>query len=232
MSGLLKAANIQRVDVVRNEGFDAVGCALSSEVSNICTPITRVSLTGTPDGDGQGPDTNIFHVITRMKSRARCSPGSEESFVSAALDFEAEKAAGVALWGGTGDNPDVSLMGPDVATVVAGASTNATVAALLQEFWGRATGVAYEDTILHLGVARLLEMFAEIEGGLLKNLDIKVATSPGYPSDGVAVSGPILIKLGPDETLQGFDSATNDIYTEASRLGGLEFDPCFAVRVQ
>lgn len=345
MGGLLETAEVVRVDVVRGDAFDAVGCALRSQVANVCSPITLVSLSGvaagvvpgvnevqritvttaaTPSGtftltfNGQttapiaynataaavdtalealssigagnvttsggalgaspvtvtfqgalagtdvpllvangaslvnatvattaitegdppnpaavtGVDGNTFVVVTSLGSRPQCSTGTEEALVSDALDFETEKAAGRALWGLTGDAVGTtSLASGSVATVAAGANARASVSAALQSFWTRSTGVRTKDTVIHLGINRLLEMFGEIEGSLLKNLDVKVATSPGYPPDSIAVTGPIRIKLGPDQVLQSNDTAINDVLTEATRFGALEFDPCTAVRV-
>lgn len=231
MSGLLEAAEVVRVPTVRSDAFDAVGCVLRSQVSNVCSPIVRDDLSGS-EGDGSAPDKNLFAVLTSMKSRAQCSPGTEEKMVGDALDMESEKAAGRVLFGSTGDNAGiVSLAAPTVGTVATGASARASLVAALQEFWTRATGVSYEDTLVHLGVGSLLELFGEVENSLIKNLDIKVATSAGYPTNAIAVTGPIRVELGPDEVLQSHDTTVNDIVTEASRLGALEFDPCIAVRV-
>ena len=234
MGGLIEAASVVRVAVVRGEPFDAPGCALASEVSNTCSPINRVGLTNADDltGASTGRDANVFAVITRMTSRAMCSPGSEDSIVSSALDAETEKAAGMVLWGLTGDNAgEVSLTSPSVSTVVAGATPTASVSAALQEFWSVATGIGIDDTIVHLGVSRLLEMSNEVKDGELRNLGIRVVTSPGYPHDGIAVTGPIQIELGPDEVSVAHDHRVNDTHTEANRLGALKFDPCTAVRV-
>lgn len=234
MGGLLEVASVQRGDGNWTAGYqiDSVGCALRSEASGVCAPIVRSRISGDVEGDGstQGLDAQVFAVITSLKGRAMCSSGDEPKIVSDALDVESEKAAGMALWGLLGA-ADVALTNTDVGTVAAGPTTNATVASLLTEFWGRATGVAYKDTIIHLGVSRLLEMFGEIEGSVVKNLGIQVATSPGYPANGVAITGPVRILLGSDQVLTGHDHTVNTMVTEANRLAAIEFDPCIAVRV-
>lgn len=235
MGGLLETAMTERdVQVRMSDQFGSVGCALRSEVTNICGPASRETLTRDSGeaGPTEGLTVNAFTVVTSLAERVMCAdPTASPALVRDAMEMESEKAAGLALWGGTGENPDLSFQGPDVATVAAGASTNATVAALLKEFWSRATGVQYQDTIIHLGVGALLELFGEIEAGLIKNLNIRTATSPGYPSDMVAVTGPVLIKLGPIEVIPRVDESVNRQLTEAVRLGSIQFDPCMAVVV-
>lgn len=236
MGGLLQAANVVRPEGswAKGYGIESIGCALRSETSNVCEP-ARTDLSGPSAvevGLCEDIDANIFAVIIDLRSRAMRSSGIEEGVVRGALDFETEKAAGKALWGEIGSHKaETSLIGPSVGTVAAGTTTNATVSAALQEFWTKTTGIAYEDTIVHLGIGRLLEMFGEIEGSLLKNLGIHVATSPGYPSTGIAVTGPITVRLSPDQVLADTDSADNTRYSEANRIAALEFDPCTAVRV-
>lgn len=236
MGGLLQAADVTSPEGSWARGYpiDSIGCALRSETTNVCDPV-REDLSG-PTAAEVGlcstNDANIFAVVVSLASRAMRMSGDEDGVVRDALDFETEKAAGKALWGEIGSEKDnTSLTGPDVGTVPAGASTNATVSTLLEEFWSRTVGVGYEDTIIHLGVSRLLEMFGEIEGGLIKNLGIQVATSPGYPADGIAVTGPIRIRLGADQVLTSVDSADNTARSEANRIAAIEFDPCTAVRV-
>lgn len=236
MGGLLETANVVRDDTsfARGYAIESLGCALRSDTTDVCNPV-RVGLSGPTEaevGECTPVDANVFAVLVDLKARAMRISGNETDWVRDALDFEAEKAAGKALWGEVGsEKTTTSLVGPEVGTVVAGANTNATVAALLEEFWSRATGVKYEDTIIHLGVGRLLEMFGEIEGAVLKNLGIRVATSPGYPSSGIAVTGPITIKFGADQVLTETASSDNTVYSSANRLAALEFDPCIAVRV-
>lgn len=236
MGGLLQAADVTSPEGSWARGYpiDSIGCALRSETTDVCDPI-RVDLSGPAAADVgvcTTNEANIFAVVISLASRAMRMSGNEDGVVRAALDFETEKAAGKALWGEIGsEKTTTSLVGPDVATVAAGTSTNATVSAALEAFWAKTVGIAYEDTIIHLGVSRLLEMFAEIEGGLLKNLGIQVATSPGYPSDGIAVTGPIGVRLGSDQVLTSVDSADNTARSEANRIAAIEFDPCTAVRV-
>lgn len=231
MGGLLETVEVVRVATPRAIAFDAPGCAMKSEVADVCDPEREV-LTNDAPGNGSGPDRNMFSVIVSLESRLMCSPGDEEKWVDGALEFETEKAAGKVLWGDIGDNAaNVSLMASTVGTVAAGADARASVGAALAEFWSRATGVGYDQTFIHLGVDRLLELFGEIEDSLVKNLNIKVVTSAGYPPAGIAITGPIRVELGPGQTLQQQDQSVNDQFTEANRLGTLEFDPCIAVRV-
>lgn len=238
MSGLLKAANVVQGDGPWSRGYavESTGCALRSATIDVCSPSSaREDLSGPSDvevGDCVDVEANVFAVEVLLRGRAmRMRDGGYGPLVSGALDMETEKAAGKALWGLIGDNPETSLMNPSVGSVVAGADANNTVAAALTEFWSKTVGIAYEDTIIHLGVGRLMELFGEIEGSLLKNLDIKIATSPGYPAEGIAVTGPITVKLGSDQVLESTDSSDNTAHGVANRLVAIEFDPCNAVRV-
>jgi hypothetical protein len=236
VGALLEVANVERGVVVRTSGeqFDSAGCALVSYASDVCAPVTRELLSGSEDESAECDvlDQNIFAVLVSLQGRTMRSSGNEEALVADAFDAELEKAAGRVLWGDIGDNSaNVSLTAASVATVVAGASAPLSVASMLEEFWTRATGVGHQDTILHLGVRPLLELFGQVEGSLLKNLDIRVATSPGYPVNGMAVTGPVRYRISPVEVLLQHETTVNRIVTEGSALGSLEFDPCTAVRV-
>lgn len=239
MGGLLQTASVVRGDGPWSRGYqiESIGCAIRSQTVEVCSPgATREDLSGPTDaeiGDCVDVEANVFgvEVLLRGRSMRMTDAGNYDSIVRGALDFESEKAAGKALWGSIGDNPETSLMNSAVGTVVAAAGANDTVTAALVEFWSKTVGIAYEDTILHLGVGRLMELFGEIEGSLLKNLDIKVATSPGYPAEGIAVTGPVKVLLGSDQVLGSHDSSDNSAYGVANRLAAIEFDPCNAVRV-
>lgn len=239
MGGLLETANVVVGDGAWSRGYqvESVGCAIRSETVDVCAPAaTREDLSGPTAaeiGDCVDVEANVFGVQILLKGRAmRSNDSGYDSIVRGALDMETEKAAGKALWGNVGANPETSVMNPATGTVAeAVGGTNDTLVAALTEFWRSTVGISYEDTIIHLGVGRLLELFGEIENGLLKNLGVRVATSAGYPPEGIAITGPITVRIGSDQILGDTDTADNTAYGVANRLVAIEFDPCNAVRV-
>lgn len=233
MGTLLGASNVIEGDGNWSAGYqiDSVGGALVSYAVDVCSPNrTGSRVSGFEDGSAEGLDANIIAVVTQLPGKVRCQSGDEEQLVRKAIGVETEKSLGKALWGLTG-NTDVSLAAADVLTVTAGGSRVASVGAALKEFWDKAVGVDYTETVLHLGVDVVLDMFGQIEGSILKNFDIKIASSAGYPPDGIAVTGPITVRLGSVQSLVGNAWGTNRVNTEANRLAALEFDPTIAVRV-
>lgn len=232
MSGLLDVASVTDPAESWGAGFqiDSIGGALRSYSTDICTP-DRQLLSGVEDETAGANDANIFAIVTALEGRVRCASGSEPDLVRNAMAAETEKAAGKALWGDSGSPNPVSLHGTDVETVTAGANASDSVGAAIEKFWSIATGIANDGMIIHLGISRLLELFGQVEDGAIKNLDIKVATSAGYPADAIAVTGPIAIRLGEIQTISAVDFRTNGGISEATRVAALEFDPRIAVRV-
>lgn len=241
MGGLLDTANLVRTgESFGTSSYDLPSPTpfMRSALYDVCDPTNEhIDVSGLgvgdpyPSSDCILPRANVFAVVVDLGSRAMRSEGNEEELVRSALDIESEKAAGIAMWGGDyASPPPTSLSGADVATVAAGADPAASLVAALGAYWKRSVGIDYPDTIIHLGVAHLVSLFGQIEGGVVKNLDIRVATSPGYPDDLIAVTGPVTIKLGPDEVDSNVDRS-NAMVSEASRLVAIEFDPAAAVRV-
>lgn len=183
-----------------------------------------------PDLVFGGVEAYIFGVVTSLKGRAICSEGQEPSWVEAAMDEETEKAVGRTLFDGNGGAAD-AYIDSVTHTVAEGATTADTVAALLAKFWDETVGVKQSETLLHLGISRVLKMPGLLEGDRLINTDIRVVTSSGYPADAAAVTGPVTVKLSSTQLLGEVDTRFNDVHNEATRLVSIEFDPCVAVRV-
>lgn len=239
---------LEAADVARGNGnwmsggqYEGPGCSMRSFVSPVCVPGREPLTNENPDDEEPlsdcGVDSFPFAVLTSIKSRARDTFTNFKSWVSEALDAETEKAAGRFLFGGSTAIPDedrVAWLGSDdVRTVAAGANATASVLAAVTEFRRYATGVRDEDTLLHLGLGVHWEVnpFIIDDGDRLEGTQIRVVTSPGYPSDSIAVTGPITLRLSTDQVLEEVNSSRNDRETEATRFVSLEFDPCHAVRV-
>lgn len=241
MSGLLEVADVIRGDEnLRVEGlqYDKVACSLGSWAVDICAPNRGALLSGFDTGLGEGLDNLLFAAVVQMRGRAMCRSGSEEQTVEDAMDAEAEKSAGVALWNGLAEtnadpNKDAPfLLDTDVFEVAAAADAEGTLAALLDAFWTRVVGVPTDQTILHLGPDRLLRMIGKglIAEGRVKEYNLRVAASPGYTPNAMALTGPVEIRMGPDQILTAHDVETNGLLTEGTRLLSMYFDPCQAVR--
>lgn len=240
MSGLLEVANVERgVDAVRMRQFDKAGCSMTSWVTDICAPDRDAAgalLTGDAASTdvGEALDELVFAAIVQKRGRNMCSDGNEEADVRDAMEAEAEKAAGRALWSGFGAAPEddpVYLSHADIPQVAAGADAEATLANLLEEFWSRATGIRTDQTILHLGSERLFRMAQKVVvANEVVGLNIKVATSPGYHRNAMALTGPIRIRMSSDQILRSHDASNNTLIVEGDRLLAMSFDPCYAVR--
>jgi hypothetical protein len=152
------------------------------------------------------------------------------------MDAEVEKALGKFLFEGSDDIPvddRVAWLGSAELEVAPGASSQASILAAVTEFRTRTVGVRDEDILVHLGLGVVWDVNALIidDGDRLEGTNIKVVSSPGYPNDGIGVTGPIRVRQTSTQTLSEVNTSVNDRNTEATRIVSLEFDPCQAVRV-
>lgn len=229
MNGLLQVATVINGDGNWAAGYEAeaLGCGLSVATTDICTP-ARVVVTGATDLDDMPSSYEVvpFGIVARVKRSTRCSSGEEQKQVDEALSAATEMAVGKVMWEGvSGWTGGAFLESTDVATATEGASTKATIAAVLDKFYSLA---GWEVPILHLGLTSALNA-ADLFEGNPAFTNVTVAVSPGYPTTGVAATGPITVHLGPVQSFQSFDSTVNRTEIEANRLAAIEFDPCIAV---
>lgn len=221
--------------------IDNPGCSLQSFTSPVCEPDRRPLTNETVDGATPEVVCQLesfpFAVITQVRFRGRdLDIESKRRWVKDAMDAEAEKAAASVFWEGDaamdGAKEYASLASTSVHSATAGTDGKASIVAALEEFRQWATGAHHKDTLLHLGYAVLLEADTAIDdNGRLKGTSIRVVSSPGYPSDGIALTGPVTIRRSSIQDLGEINTANNDRETAATQFVSVEFDPCYAVLV-
>jgi hypothetical protein len=227
MNGLLSVAKVDTGDGDWTAGYtsESLGCAVSVWLADPCTPVPTL-ISGEDDIDPSAYLVGSFGIIAKMSRTNRCAEGTELEYIRSAVEEATELAAGKAFWEGF-ESAEMFLLSPDVETVAAGANVAETVAKVLRAFAISVPGV---EPILHLGYSAALTVGDALnnEGNL--KIGIQVAVSPGYPANGVAVTGPVLVRLSSVQALQAYDRDVNRTNIEANRLGAIEFDPCAAVR--
>lgn len=224
MSKLIDVADVKRGDGQWTAGLEveSLQCALSSAVLPLCLPAPGSNLGGSASGGPSGFPISIFAVAAKLRQPTMCRTASPEDVVRTAVDGEFDKAAGHALWYGTG-NAEVWI-GADGATSVA---ADAGIGEMLHAFYAKTVGV---EPILHLGLQAAMDFGPSFQNGRLAPFpEVEVVVNPGYPVDGVAITGPIDLWAGQIETVQVHDVRINRQETEAAMLAGLAFDPCTAV---
>ena len=237
---LLEAANVVTdPDAGKSEQYDGPGCVLRSYTSPVCapTPEPLSNVGATADDSGAcGVDTFPFAVITSVRSRARFGEYNSDGAVESSMDAEVEKALGRFLFEGSAAIPvddRVAWMGSAEYEVAPGADDKASVLAAITEFRTRTVGVKDEDVLLHLGLGVVFDLspFIIDDDDRLEGTNIRIVSSPGYPTDAIGVTGPIRVRRTSTQVLSEVQTSANDRNTEATQIVSLEFDPCQAVRV-
>lgn len=228
MNGLLDVAKVDVGDGDWTASYlsESLGCAVSAWLADPCDP-TPDLISGTDGVDPSAYLIRSFAAIVKMSRTNRCAEGRELEWVRSSMEEATEFAVAKVFWEGL-PSLEVSLAADDVQSAAAGANVAASVAAALLKFGQESPGV---EPILHLGIGAALSIgdLLNDEGNL--KIGVRVATSPGYPTAGIAVTGPILIHLGQIEAVQVYDRDVNRTNIEANRLGAIDFDPCVAVLV-
>ena len=233
MRNLLDVATVQYGDGSWTAGYevDGLSCGRSIETVDVCAGAATWDPSGDPAGTGFG--IFPFAILGHQKFGERCAPAEAEAAFRKAMDDASEHTVAHNFW--YGDTPDwdtppggqmndMFLMDDDIDTVVEGASTADTIAAVLSQAF---TNHPELDPIIHLGIKAAMDMTSSL---FTDNFDAEFVVSTGYPIDGVAVTGPILVHLGSIEILTSHDTSVNRRYLDGTRLAAVEFDPCLAVR--
>ena len=227
MNGLLEVATVLEGDGHWTIGYeiDALACGRVIEAYDICTP-------GTPavSDSAVGFKVDPFALVGAQKFGTRCEPSDAADALTRALADSTEKLVANNFWNGdvtdwVGNPGDMYLTSPSIFTVSAGSDTLASIAAALIAASDNHPEI---DPILHLGVGAALSI---PNWETFEALGIEYSISLGYPSDGIAVTGPVLVRLGSIETLERHDERNNRNFVSATRLAAVEFDPCLAVVV-
>lgn len=200
---------------------DTLGSGFTSMVTSICSPGARP----TPPDYALGVMVYPFVIVGNQRVPVVCAPEDLEAQVRSMMAGATEYRISQALWAGIDDIPEQTLYlkHGDIATVPRTAGDYATtLAAVLQK--------AYEKTphirpVVHLGWhAAIALQFG------LQNLKLPFVVPPGYPSDAIAVTGPVQVRLTPIKTTSAVEVDVNRKQVEATRFAAVEFDPTQAVR--
>lgn len=226
MSKLVDVATVHREDGRWTSGLEveSLQCALTSALAGLCLPAPGANLGGAAGASGgpTGYPISHFSVIARLKQPTMCRTNRPENVVRDAVESEFDKAAGHALWYGTG-SAEV-WFGADGATAMA---ADTGIGEMLKAFYDRTVGV---EPVLHLGFQTAIDAgFAFQNGRLAAYPDIEVVLNPGYPADALAVTGPIELWITPPESIQVHDVKVNREVTEAFALAAFSLDPCAVV---
>lgn len=224
--GLLDAATVIRGDGTWTHGYevDALSCGRIIQGTDLCTPITILDLSVT----GTGYKVVPFGIEGHQNFRVVCAPEDADEALTEAMDAASDFVIAKNLWFGyIPDWPGVTegmfLTSGSIATAATGTSTARTIADVL----GAAFALHPDlEPILHLGLSAAADLQ---DNFLLSAADMPVVVSPAYPPLGVAVTGPIIVRLGSIETLTRIDESINREYIQGTRLAAFEFDPCLAV---
>jgi hypothetical protein len=111
----------------------------------------------------------------------------------------------------------------DVATVAAGSDAYHSLGTMLETAYANNPNI---KPVIHLGWTSAMSLQLG-----LASLDLPFVVAHGYPATAMAVTGPVVIRLGSIQSITGFDAHINRQYFEATRIAAIEFDPSQAVRV-
>lgn len=231
MQGLLDIATVIRGDGDWTAGAvsDHWACDRLTAAVGICAPGDLPDLGEENSG---GNRIEPFAMYAAQKFGYRCGPKDFEPRLEKAFDASAEYLLSKVLWEGPagviGDwdgevyltHPDVTVV--DLAPEVAG-DDKAALAALLQAAHDAHPDIA--EPVVHLGWLTAMKLATT-----LKDMGIDYVVGPGYPNLGLAVTGPIVIRLGSIDVTNQQMVATNRFVVEATRLASIDFDMCLAAR--
>lgn len=230
MARLLDVATVHTGDGHWSANLDQVlapSCGVTVSLSDVCTPEATV-VAGDATDDYDSFERKTFVIIADLARRIRCSDADGSKFVNDAIKDTQDRTVGRALWSSvTGAGMDMYFTHASVRTVAAGANASASLAAALQSYYDNGSG---PDPVIHLGLTAAVNLSSVlVKDGVLDHLQYVV--NPGYPTAGIAVSGPVTVYLGSIETIENVDLTQNRTAVQANQLAAVEFDPCLAVRV-
>lgn len=200
---------------------DTLSAGVSLATYDICSPDTPEN----PPEFEIGQDATPFAIKAYMKVPTRCAPADLDKYLRHAMDAATEYSVTNALWNGSiGSSSEFYLHGADVTEVPRAADMYTTLGVALHK--------AYEKTpfikpVIHLGFTSAMALQLG-----LQNLGLPFVVAPGYPKDAIAITGPVVVRLGSIDTTTAVETDDNRMQVESTRLARIEFDPHMAVRVQ
>lgn len=206
---------------------DHLDCGREYAVSgNICQSATP------PDPSEYGGLYNVrpFVVESKQKFPVRCAPEDAEAALRTDMADSTEYFVARNFWLGDATDWDGATEGlfladADIATVAVSATFEASIGAALAAAYANHPGIS---PILHLGLTAALSLAPNY---FTDNTKMQVAVSPGYPPNGIAVTGPVSVSLGDIEARRLIDQSVNREHVYGSRFAAFDFDPCLAVVV-
>lgn len=207
--------------------FDDLACGRTHDTADVCSP-PAVEVTNAPAGTGFKAVPFVHYA--QQEFGVRCAPADAEAALTQSMLDAAEYVVGKQFW--TGDTADwagadegVYLMHADVETVTAAASVPASIAKAV-----RAALVAHPELnpVVHLGLGA---SYSLPPGWADDHPALTIVENAGYPLDGIAVTGPVVVRLGTVETISMTSTDVNRSYVSGTRLMAVQFGPCSAVRV-
>lgn len=169
-------------------------------------------------------DTEPFACTAYGIVPPRCEPADYGDFIQQAIVTSSEWQISNALWTGyNGATGDMYLEHPDVEVIARTGDPYTIVGAVLQRAYAK---TPFLQPVIHLGWQSAMSLQLG-----LASLQLPFVVPHGYPANAIAVTGPVVIRLGSVQAIETYDMNLNRHSFEATRLASIEFDPGIAVRV-
>lgn len=227
---LLDAVDLRTGDGFWTRGYDLPesACGFAVTKRDICGAATDVLTTVPLYNQDVIHKIRPFGIEGMLERVTRCSGPNDKALVARLTESAEELVFGHVLENGAEAawaSPNLAMT--EVSTVVAAEATaSAKVETALGEYYSRTA----ETPILHLGLGSAFGLTSDVRKVLEDDLNVSVVVNPAYTVDLVAVTGPMIAYLGTAESLEEYSHGTNAVKNTATKIGAIEFDPCFAVR--
>ena len=221
---------------------DASG-AFSLSVEDNCDPTQATLIAGQQDTNPLVYHVKSFGAMVGAKRNIRCANGEEDEIVRRLLDDGGvDAAAEYALWNGIpgwDNSVQPFLTNVDVATVGASATPADSLAGAIIRRHQLTVAKRY---VVHLGIKAAMDLSATgnvyldgtdpVKNSLrIRAVDAPLVVSPYYPASAIAVTGPIVVRVGTPVGFEQWDYTTNKQLIRGFRILEIDFDPSTAVRV-
>lgn len=227
--GLLDVADVVRQDGEWSHGYDQQGssCGLAARILDICDQAVAVTVRGDLTKAPEVLKIEPFAIDAMVVRDNRCALPDDEKRVADTLAMAEEKAIAQMFQDGAGvgwASPSLSHENVTVLTPPANQAIKDILAAELSWFYAVSTNAP----IVHLGIGAAFSLNNEA-ADLLERLGIPVAVSPGYTSGLVAVTGPVAVNIGREQTVEVYNTGLNKTEVQNSKIVTIDFDTCGSV---
>lgn len=202
--------------------LDTLSGNVKLATQDICDPPTDLEF---PEDDvAMGVTVSPFALTGYAKIPPRCAPRYVKDYLDAALIASTEYSVSKALWEGpTGVTSDLYLKHAGVEEIPRTGDAYTLMGAALARAFEK---TPFLQPVIHLGFQSAMAL----QFGL-NNLGLPFVVPNGYPAEAIAITGPIVIRLGSLQANDTMDMDLNRQYFETTRLAAIEFDPAMVVRV-